>query len=868
MGLPERKVERIKPETHDSLPAPTLHPYGIDHKPGFFLSWLFYKLLKKVRVEETWRERLKQLHKLGTVVYAVKYGGRLDYLVYHYNFRIKRLPSPKLAFDLDVSMLLPVTRFLKLFWSRILAFLRTGTLPDPYESGLFRSAIMGGTTSLLFLIDEKGFMRHFIHHGKDRLEFLLETQREMDRPLFLVPLLTLYSKTPEREHPTFWNILFGLKDRLGTISKIILFFRHHRQALIDFGDPLNLKDYLAAQTPGKPLHEMAEELRDRLIESIDSQKRVALGPIMKSRQQFKQMVLQDPVLLKKLEAKAGGNTSDLRRFRKQAGAYFDEIAADYSIAYVHGLISIFKWFMKRVFSGLDVDYEGLSKVREWARKGPVIYVPSHKSHIDYFVLNYILYEHHTHVPRIAAGQNLAFWPMGHIFRKCGAFFIRRSFRQDTLYVEVFNRYIKALLEDAHPIEFYIEGGRSRNGKLISPKKGFISILLQAHKQGYCKDLIFVPASIAYDRVLEESAYLKEIAGGSKEKENFRQVLKARGFLKRSYGKIYIRFAQPFSLKEFLQERPRSPQEIRQSLALKLVQDINSVTPLTPLSILATAILSSHRRGFFSSELLDTVKTLMTFLRRLGAPTASSLAETDRAVGETLALLVKWRILDFIQDADGVEEPFYYVEDEKKVQLEYYKNSIIHYLIGYAFVAVSLLRGREDERSEAAVIADYDFLEDLFRGEFVFDEEKASSSKVTEALAFFLEEGFISDSGSPGAYRITKLGYEKLPIWAALAKTFLESYWIAVRAVSSQDKDGDKKEAQIRHMMVLGKRLYRSGAVEHIGALSPLHFQNAQAYIHKELHGRTARSADVQTNGQEKLVQLGQRLYEMAHYSGS
>ena len=107
MGLPERKVESIKPNTQDSWSEPALHPYGIDHKPGFFLSWLFYKLLKKVRVEETWRERLKQLHKQGTIVYTAKYGGRLDYLLYHYNFRIKRLPFPKLAFDLNVSVLLP-----------------------------------------------------------------------------------------------------------------------------------------------------------------------------------------------------------------------------------------------------------------------------------------------------------------------------------------------------------------------------------------------------------------------------------------------------------------------------------------------------------------------------------------------------------------------------------------------------------------------------------------------------------------------------------------------------------------------------------------------------------------------------------------
>ena len=859
----------MKPENNGAVPRPELHPYSIDYKPGFFLSWFFYKLFKKVKVEDTLRERLKQMQKQGTVVYAIKYRGRLDYLMYHYDFLIKRLPYPKLAFDLNVSLLLPVTRFLKVLSSQISSLLRTGSLPDPYESGLYREAIRSGTTSLLFLIDEKGFTENFIRLRKDRLEFLLETQRDLERPVFVVPLLTLYSKTPEREQPTFRSILFSLKDRLGALSKIILFFSHHRQALIDFGEPINLKEYLESRPPDQPLHHLAAQLRTLLVEGIDRQKRVALGPIMKSRLQFKETVLRDALLMKKMEAKAGGDRKALRRLRRQAGGYFDEIAADYNFAYVHALLLLFRWFMKKVFEGIDVDPADLAKVREWARKGPVIYVPSHKSHIDYFVLNYILYEHHTHIPRIAAGKNLAFWPMGHIFRKCGAFFIRRSFRQDTLYVEVFNRYIKALLEDAHPIEFYIEGGRSRNGKLVFPKKGFLSILLQAHKQGFCEDLIFVPASIAYDRVLEENAYLKEIAGGSKEKENFRQVLRARGFLKKSYGKIYIRFAEPFSLKEYLAQRSgASVQEIRQSLAFRLVQDINSITPVTPLSLMATAILSNHRRGFLPSEVLGTVKTLLAFLEKEGLPKASSLSDIERAVSETLALLVKWKILDFIQDIEGGEEAFYYVEEEKKLQLEYYKNSIIHYMIGHAFTALSLLTGREEEKGEEAVLIDYEFLEDLFRGEFVFDEVKDSPGKVRNALRMFLEEGFVSKSEQTGCYRVTKLGFEKLSIWASLAKTFVESYWIAVRSVSSAKVDLDKKEALLRHVTVLGKRLYKSGVVEHIGALSPLNFQNALAFIHKEIYFKSRPANADQPTPPEKLLQLGQRLYELAHYNKS
>ena len=184
-------------------------------------------------------------------------------------------------------------------------------------------------------------------------------------------------------------------------------------------------------------------------------------------------------------------------------------------AYIEVGYIILNWVFNKMFQGIDHDAGELARVREWARKGPLIYMPSHKSHIDYMVLNYVLYEHHMHIPRIAAGKNLSFWPLGHFFRKCGAFFIRRTFKGAKLYSTVFSRYIKALLEEAFPLEFFIEGGRSRSGKLILPKIGFLSILVEAFRQQYCEDLILVPTSISYDRILEAGAYVKEQGGGKK-----------------------------------------------------------------------------------------------------------------------------------------------------------------------------------------------------------------------------------------------------------------------------------------------------------------------------------------------------------------
>ncbi|MBW2335111.1 MAG: hypothetical protein JRF06_08510 [Deltaproteobacteria bacterium] len=239
------------------------------------------------------KEDLKQMHREGTVVYAIKYRGQLDYLLYHYNFRRKRLPYPTIAFDLNISMLLPFTRFVKVIVSQISYLLQHGRLPNPYHSGFYENAIQKGTTSLIFLIDPKGFIRHFIHAEKDHLQFLLETQKNMDRPIYIIPQLVLYKKTPERDYSTLNDIFFGFKDHPGVIRKIVLFFRHNRRAFIDFGRPLDLKAYLENQPPTRPFHDMAAEMRQMLINSIDKQKRVILGPIMKSRQQIKESVLTD-----------------------------------------------------------------------------------------------------------------------------------------------------------------------------------------------------------------------------------------------------------------------------------------------------------------------------------------------------------------------------------------------------------------------------------------------------------------------------------------------------------------------------------------------------------------------------------------------
>jgi glycerol-3-phosphate O-acyltransferase len=176
-----------------------------------------------------------------------------------------------------------------------------------------------------------------------------------------------------------------------------------------------------------------------------------------------------------------------------------------------------------------------------------------------------------------------------------------------------------------------------------------------------------------------------------------------------------------------------------------------------------------------------------------------------------------------------------------------------------------LSGKEEVKKLDSIVADYTFLKYLFKSEFVFDEQEDLPENVTSFIEYFQEAGFLSRSEEDGGYKITKLGFDKLPIWAGLAKTFLESYWIAVKAISQQKSKAVKDDNLVKHMMYLGKRFHRLGIIDHIGALSELTFKNAISHIHEHIFNPHENTEETSSRSLERLSQLGQRLYELSHY---
>lgn len=473
-------------------------------------------------------------------VIVTKNKSRFERLFYFIRYLDLKGPVPELAFDYRTLWWQPVGRLVRLLAGHLAYWRRHFALPDPYRSDYLRRALLEGRGALLSLVEPQGFHLRFVKAHTDPVQFLLELQAAVDRPICLLPHLMLFSRNPEKSNPPLRDLMFGPESRPGRLRRLVTLFKKPGKIFVELSEPVNLLAFLAhPEVRGKDRQVQALLLRRNLLLQMSRHRQSILGPVLKSRLDIKEAVLTSPRLQAYLKTHAAAANKPLTRVHRKAESYFDEIAANYNPTVIEVLRLLLTWIIHSIFDGVIVDQEGLDRLKVHSQRGPLILLPCHKSHIDYLMLSYVMYHNRMPCPHIVAGKNLSFWPMGPIFRRGGAFFMRRTFRGKPLYAQVFAAYIFRLLHEGYNIEVFIEGGRSRTGKLLSPKTGMLSILLEAFEQGACPDLILAPIFIGYDKVPEEKAYLHELEGGKKEPESFGQVLRASRILRKRFGKIYI-----------------------------------------------------------------------------------------------------------------------------------------------------------------------------------------------------------------------------------------------------------------------------------------------------------------------------------------
>ncbi|OGP66356.1 MAG: hypothetical protein A2W27_01060 [Deltaproteobacteria bacterium RBG_16_44_11] len=844
----------------------------------FHLAKIF---LSRISIADEYVEDIKKLSTQGLVVYAIKQRSKLNSLIVYEVTGRKGLSQPVYCHGMNMSFWQPLPEMMKYLWASFLR--RFGRKLKAWLGKLsYLERIIAGKNSIVIHLGESEFIES--RSAESGIASLINVQKTVDFPIYIVPVLVSYGRRREKEDESPINILFGQTEHTGALRRLITFMRYSSKAFVIPAESVNLSEYLS-KSNNRPQEAIVHELRGELIDRIDREKTTVVGPVLKSRAELIEMVLSDIKLKQFIDDYAVKEKTTVAAVEKEARRYLEEIAADYNETFIQLWLKGLSWLWNNIYDGLMIDQEGLVKLRNISKKMPFVVIPCHRSHTDYLLFSYVLYINNLQLPFIAAGINLSFFPMGYIFRRSTAFFLRRGFRGNEVYAEVLAKYIAILLREGLPLEFFIEGGRSRTGKMVMPKYGLLSMIIQAYQEKYCDNFAAVPVYIGYDRVIEEKSYLKELAGAPKSSDNTAEIIKTSRILRKRFGRVYINIGEPIIMKDYLEAQEKQIEQMtldeRQSLyrriGYEIVLEINKVSVVTPLSLVAAVILSHERRGISHDELMDVLIEFYEYLTMKKVRFTATFAHREKAIAEALNIFTQSDILTKIEaeedEAEEMQEVVYSLDDEKRLYLEYYKNNILHFFVPLSFVATSMVRSNEDAMSLGRIMGDYKFLKRLLWNEFIFEETKDDVDEVNNVLAYLYNRKMIKPEERENEVwiELKGRGQMKLKPFAGLIHNYLEAYWVVIRSCSYLKKKPLEEKDWLKRIRVLGDRLYRKGEVLRSEALSQSNYVNVIIFLEeaelitaivKEEKGGKKEISYALTENRAEMEVLRRRLFKL------
>jgi glycerol-3-phosphate O-acyltransferase len=519
---------------------------------------------------------------------------------------------------------------------------------------------------------------------------------------------------------------------------------------------------------------------------------------------------------------------------REAARDLREIAATHSTFVIDLAAQLIRLMYTRGYGErLHYDRAKLARIQDLAQRHPVVFLPTHKSNLDHLVLQYMLYENGHPPNHTAGGINMNFFPVGPLVRRSGVFFIRRSFKDDPVYKFVLRHYIDYLIEKRFSLEWYIEGGRSRSGKLLPPRFGLLAYVVDAYRRGRSDDVVLIPVSIAYDQISDVPDYAAEQAGAAKRKESFGWFL---GILRRlggRYGDIHISFGEPVSLAKVLgapdPQAPPDPDEqslALQKLAFEVCVRINQVTPITPISLVAMALLGAADRAQTVDEVRARLVNLLHDVGRRQLPT-TNLAELEAREGVE-RVLEALTLNDVVTRFDEGSDRVYLIGPDQQLAAAYYRNTIIHFFVNPAISELALLKAAESGGADPvgeffrAAMA----LRDLLKFEFFFADKDLFRGELRRELAE--RDPRWEDALRAGPDAIQTLVRSLRPFNAhRVLRPFLESYRVVADLLARQDPAASLDRARLLSAcMGVGRQYHLQRRLHSTASISRLLFETA------------------------------------------
>jgi glycerol-3-phosphate O-acyltransferase len=727
-------------------------------------------------------EHVRKLSAEHGVVYVMRYRSLIDYLLVNAVLLREGLPLARFAPGVSMIRWGPAGDLLR--W--MAGGRRRPQRPAPARCG---ALVAAGEPVLLFMRSQTvaGRRRRALQAARIGTRFLrdvMRAARDAPKPPVVIPVAIFRGPGFRRRESRFATLVYSVQEAPGEARRLLTYLWNAEHVRLSLGREIPLRRFVQGHRD-EPEERTVRRLARALQIDLYREERLVLGPALLPRRAVREQVLRDPELARLTRRLALERRVPREKVMKQARAYVDEMAANFNGVYFGVLEFLFNRIWPRVFSGLEV--RGLERVAECMKEHPVVLVPCHRSHFDYLILTYIFHTNYLSPPHIAAGINLSFWPMGPLFRGAGAYFIRRSFAENELYKMVFRKYLTFLIREGYTQEFFIEGGRTRTGKMLTPKLGMLSAIVDAFVQGVRRDLYLVPVSIHYGRIPEEEAYRREVAGEEKQRESLGALLRARSVLQRRYGTAYVNYGEPLSLADALgplRERfhreggepavERDRQRFVQRLGFRILREVNAVAVVGATSVSASVLLGAPRAAMPVADFLAMTDAALRLLREAGAELTASLLRNERSgFRESLKWLEGGGLVERLQDGT---QTVLHVPPEKRQNLDYYKNNIIHFLLLPGLVRQAIEAGAHGPALEAYVARWLD----LYRWEFPLPERDALAEQVVRWQAFYARHGALTDAGMVA-------GHPLVEVTRGVLENFREAYLAAARTIAAQTR---------------------------------------------------------------------------------
>ncbi|MEZ9764923.1 glycerol-3-phosphate 1-O-acyltransferase PlsB [Vibrio splendidus] len=607
----------------------------------------------------------------------------------------------------------------------------------------------------------------------------------------VIPATVLWGRKPGKENnqKPYLQAMNGLEK-----SKAVLLAG--RDCLVRFSPVVSLR-YMANShgTDSTIAHKLARVARIH----FSRQKLAASGPNLPSRQALFDRLLKSEAIKKAIEDEAESKNISIEKASKEAQDIMDEIAANFSYSLIKRGEKILGWLWNKLYQGLHIS--NASTVRKLAQDGhEIVYVPCHRSHMDYLLLSYVLYHEGMVPPHIAAGINLNFFPAGPIFRHGGAFFIRRSFKGNKLYSTIFREYLAELFAKGYSVEYFSEGGRSRTGRLLQAKTGMLAMTIQAMLRGMNRPVTLVPVYIGYEHVMEVATYAKELRGKRKEKENASLVIRTLRKL-RNFGKGYVNFGEPIQLNQYLNEhapewtkdidpmgtsKPQWMNPVVNDLATKMMTHINDAAATNALTLCATALLASRQRALSRDSLVSQINCYLSLLKNV------PYSDTFTVPKDSAEDLVKHAesLNKFLIESDSMGD-IISLDRHQSILMTYYRNNIIHLFALPSLIAQMTIRqhGLTIDAIQENVAAIYPFLKKEL---FLSYDEAQLESVVASIIEELVGQGMLVVSDNQ--VTINQSNSQALMLLGRTISETLQRYSIALNLLA-ENPDLDKSDLE-------------------------------------------------------------------------